>query len=70
MLSNIKAKIEEVEDLSFAQFFQEYVMTLQDTIINRQIRNAIDCVNQVEDINNIEASVTAMCNRLTEDMSC
>lgn len=68
MLSSIKAKIEEVEDLSFAQFFQEYVMTLQDTIINRQIRNAIDCVNQVEDINNIEASVTAMCNRLTEDM--
>ena len=68
MLSNIKAKIEEVEDLSFAQFFQEYVMTLQDTIINRQIRNAIDCVNQVEDINNIEASVTVICNRLTEDM--
>jgi len=68
MLSSIKAKIEEVEDLSFAQFFQEYVMTLQDTIINRQIRNAIDCVNQVEDINNIEASVAVMCNRLTEDM--
>ena len=68
MLSSIKAKIEEVEDLSFAQFFQEYVMTLQDTIINKQIRNAIDCVNQVEDINNIEASVTVICNRLTEDM--
>ena len=62
MLSSIKAKIEEVEDLSFAQFFQEYVMTLQDTIINKQIRNAIDCVNRVE------ASVAAMCNRLTEDM--
>lgn len=67
MLDNIKKIIEETKDLSFAEFFQEYVMTMQDTIINKQIRLALDSANKIEDINSIEASVSLMCNRLTED---
>ena len=67
MLSNIKAKIEEVEDLSFAQFFQEYVMTMQDIIINKHIRAIASQVKNIEDLTDVDNAVSVICENMLEE---
>lgn len=69
MLSNIKAKIEEVEDLSFAQFFQEYVMTMQDIIINKHIRAIAAQVKNLDDVTEVDNAVSAICGTMLEETS-
>ena len=63
MLETIQSKIEEVKDIEFPEFYQEYVMKAQDEVIMKDlvyIKNKIMSITQIN-------SITRGINRLIDE---
>lgn len=64
MLETIQSKIEEVKDIEFPEFYQQYIMKAQDEVIMKDlvyIKNKIMSVTHINDI-------TRGINRLIDEL--
>jgi len=68
VLDNVKHEIEEVSDLSFDVFFQQYVMSIQDKLINDHVKQISHQIYNIEDIASFNNSISIICKDFMEDI--
>lgn len=65
MLQIVKEYIEDLPEEDFKDFYQKYVVNLQDEIINRDVQRASKLYNRIEDM----APLVSCLNILTEELN-
>ena len=68
MLDSIKEELKAVNDLSFNEFFQQYVMAMQDKLINDHIKVISHYIHSIDDINGFDKSISNICEEFMEDI--
>lgn len=64
MLEDIRKAIEDLPETEFSEFYQEYVIAMQDSIINHQLADMQHQFSTVEDIPELIKGI----NKLSEDL--
>lgn len=64
MLETIKQEIDRLPDISFADYYQQYVITMQDQIMDYHLSLVKHQFNTIEDIPELIKGI----NKLSEEM--
>ena len=60
MLETIKETIKSVQDLSFPEYYQEYIKSVQDNIIERDMCRVNSIVSSIDKLNSAEKEINTM----------
>lgn len=65
MLKTIKEAIKELPSSSFADFYQSYIIGLEDDILRNDIKEATATFNSIDDVPTIIKGLNALTQELT-----
>jgi hypothetical protein len=65
MLATIKETVSNLPDKPFSEFYQDFVLSSQQSILNHDIKLAFKGINSIEDT----LSIMSGLNKLTEELN-